>query len=206
MRILAIDDQPEALKQIRKALAGATGPDAKLFEVVGLTDHQEALKRLDAEYFDIVVVDMVMGPDEEEGLAVLRRLTDKSPITIVLTAYPSVPNCVASLRAGAWDYLEKQPDDGSDPYENLLRSVKAACEYRLAHPEAGRTNPDSIWIQDHLGELLKDYPGKIVAVLDGKVVDSAATYGELEQRVNAKYPVGRATLISLPDTTVETVG
>jgi len=205
MRILAIDDEPEALKQIQKAVVSGTGPDGKPFEVVGVTDHQEALRRLEGGYFDIVVADMVMGPDEEEGLAVLRQLTDKSPITIVLTAYPSVPNCVASLRAGAWDYLEKQPDDGSDPYENLLRSIQAACEYRHAHPEAGRTNPDSTWVGEHLGELLEHYGGKIVAVLDGKVVDAAETYGELEQRVNAKYPVARPTLISLPDPTVETV-
>jgi DNA-binding NtrC family response regulator len=205
MRILAIDDEPEALKQIQKAVASAAGPDGKPFEVVGVTDHQEALRRIEAEYFDIVVVDMVLGPDHEEGLAVLRQLTDKSPITIVLTAYPSVPNCVASLRAGAWDYLEKQPDDGSDPYENLLKSMNAACEYRLAHPEAGRTNPDSIWVRDNLGVLLKDYAGKIVAVIDRKVVGSGETYGELADRVKQEHPVARATFVSLPDTTAETV-
>ncbi len=103
MRVLAIDDQPEVLKQIQKAVASAAGPDGKPFEVVGVTDRQEALRRLDAEYFDIVVVDMVLGLNRQGGLAILRHLTGKSPITIVLTAYPSVPNCVASLRAGAWD-------------------------------------------------------------------------------------------------------
>ena len=45
MRVLAIDDQPEVLKQIEKAIAGADGIDGQPYDVVGLDDHQEAMKR-----------------------------------------------------------------------------------------------------------------------------------------------------------------
>ena len=205
MKVLAIDDQPEVLKQIEKALAAAEGPDGSPYEVVGMVDHEAALERLDAEHFDVVIADMVMGAQENEGLAILRALTDKSPITIVLTAYPSISNCVESMRAGAWDYIEKVPEDESDPYETLLRSVRQACEVRMAHPHAGRINPDSTWVRHHIGELMEEYGGEVVAVLDGKVVDHDAMYGALIDRVNERYPVTPPTIVSIPDPKVDAV-
>ncbi|MHC4481430.1 MAG: response regulator, partial [Planctomycetota bacterium] len=106
MKVLVIDDEPEVLKQIERVIASAKDPEGAPFEVTAEADHRAALRRLDEGRFDIVVTDMYMGPDDNEGLTILRQLTDKSPITIVLTAYPSIPNCVESMRAGAWDYLE----------------------------------------------------------------------------------------------------
>lgn len=205
MKVLAIDDEPEALKQIEKAISAAKGPDEKPYEVVALADHNEALKRLDAERFDVVITDMVMGTEEDEGLEVLRKLIGKSPITIVLTAYPSIPNCVEAMRAGAWDYLEKEPADGSDAYENLLASLKKACQRRVEEPESGRSTEDAKWVQEHLGKLIHDYGGQVIAVLDQKVVDSDANYGKLRDRVKKAYPVAEPTLVSIPDTEVEAI-
>jgi len=205
MKVLVIDDQPEALKQIESAIRTAKGPDGQMYEVVGLANHQQALERLDHEHFDAVITDMVMGTREDEGMAILKQLNDKSPITIVLTAYPSVPNCVTSMRAGAWDYLEKVPADGSDPYENLLKSLQEACQFRLAHPEAGRSNPDARWVHEHLADLMRQYAGEDIAVLDQKVVDHDRSYTELAERLKAKFPMARPMVVSLPDTKVETV-
>ncbi|MGD0999663.1 MAG: response regulator [Candidatus Brocadiia bacterium] len=205
MKVLAIDDQAEALKQIEKALSGAKGPDDMPYEVMALADHHAALELLTREHFDVIVTDMVMGNQEKEGLEILREMTGKSPITIVLTAYPSIPNCVAAMRAGAWDYLEKTPADGSDPYEILLNSVSQACRERLARPEAGRVNPDATWVKDHYEELTAKYAGKIVAVLDGKVVDEDENYGKLAERVKRDYPVAVPTLVLVPDTKVDAI-
>ena len=205
MKVLAIDDEPEALKQIEKAISAAKGPDKKPYEVVALADHNEALKRLDAERFDVVITDMVMGTEEDEGLEVLRKLIGKSPITIVLTAYPLIPNCVAAMRAGAWDYLEKEPVNGSDAYENLLASLKKACQRRLEDPESGRSPEDAKWVQEHLGDLMRKYGGKVVAVLDQEVVASDTSYGKVRDRVKKKHPVAQPTIVSIPDTEVETI-
>ena len=205
MKVLVIDDQPEALKQIENAISDAKGPDEQPYEIVALTDHKEALGRLEKERFDVVITDMVMGTEEQEGLAILQELADKSPVTIVLTAYPSIPNCVAAMRAGAWDYLEKVPGDGSDPYENLLRSLQEAYRERLEHPEARRSNPDSKWVQQNLGELMGQHAGEVIAVLDQKVVDHDKDYGRLLERIKGMYPVARPTIVSLPDTKVEAI-
>lgn len=205
MKVLAIDDEPEALKQIEKAISAAKGPDEKPYEVVALADHNEALKRLDAERFDVVITDMVMGTEEDKGLDVLKQLVGKSHITIVLTAYPLIPNCVAAMRAGAWDYLEKVPAGGSDAYENLLASLEAACRTRMENPESGRSPEDAKWVQEHLGDLMRDYAGKVIAVLDQEVVASDVNYGKLRDRVKKAYPVAEPTLVSIPDTEVEAI-
>ena len=205
MKVLAIDDQPEVLKQIVAVLSDETGPDGKPFDVTGLTDHKEALKLLGDQFFDIVITDMLMGSGEEDGLEVLRELTEKSPVTIVLTAYPSIPNCVASLRAGAWDYLEKVPSDGSDAYGNILASIKAAHDERLKQKEAGFRNPDSVWAQEHLPELVKDYNGELIAVVDRRVVAHGKDYDELISQVKTERPMARPTVVSLPDTSMEMI-
>jgi len=205
MKVLAIDDQPEALKQIEKAVSAATGPDDKKYDVTALTDHEEAIERLEKDRFDVVITDMVMGMEEKEGLDVLRTLIGKSPITIVLTAFPSIPNCVEAMRAGAWDYLEKVPADGSDAYENLLKSLEAACRRRVEQPESGRSSQDAQWVQAHLGELMREYAGEAVAVLDQKVVDHDTSYTRLQKRLKQAFPVAQPTVVSIPDTRAEAI-
>jgi len=206
MRVLVIDDQPEALKQIEKAIASAKDTRGEPFEVVTEADHKAALRLLDKERFEVVVTDMYMGPDEDEGLTILHELTDKSPITIVLTAYPSIPNCVMSMRAGAWDYLEKVPEDGSDAYENLLRSIREAIRHRQKDPEAGTSRADTLWVHEHMGDLMKAYPGEVIAVLDQQVVDHDPSFAELEERLKQEFPLAKPAMISIPDTRVDTVG
>ena len=205
MKVLVIDDQPEALKQIENAISAQKGPDGKSFEVTSEGDHRAAMRRLEDERFDVVVTDMYMARDEDEGLDILRQLTEKSPITIVLTAYASVRNCVESMRAGAWDYLEKVPEDGSNAYENLLASIRQACEERVARLERTRSPADTQWIHENMDALLKEHPGEIVAVLDQKLVDSGKSFSELEKRMKKDFPFARPAIISIPDTRVDSI-
>ena len=205
MKVLVIDDIPAVLKQLDKCLSTAEAPGGEHYKVTCASDHTEALGILAAERFDVVITDMVMGSDEEEGLAVLRELTEKSPVTIVLTARSSIPNCVAAMRAGAWDYIEKAKSGEKDPYDRLLASLDAACRHRKDHPETGKASPDAKWIHGNLGWLMTKYPGEIVAVLDQKVVGNAPSYDELTKQLAGRFPLTRPTIISIPDTTVDAV-
>jgi DNA-binding NtrC family response regulator len=205
MRILVIDDQPEALKQIERAIASAKDPEGRPFEVRAEVDHQTALRLLNQERFDIVVTDMLMGPEEDEGLTIIRQLAEKSPITIVLTAYPAIPNCVAAIKAGAWDYLEKVPENGSDAYDNLLKSIHEACRHRREHRESGKSPADTRWVHQNLDRLMREYPGEIVAVLDQQVVDHGSSFAELAARLREKFPLAEPEMISVPDTRVDSV-
>jgi DNA-binding NtrC family response regulator len=205
MKVLVVDDEPAPLKQISKVISEARDPAGTPFEVEAVGDHRQALELLKNSRFDIVVTDMVLGREMKEGLEILRQLTEKSSVTIVLTAYPSIPNCVAAMKAGAWGYLEKVPEDGSDPYQNLLTTLREACSARMKDPDARKVDPDDKWVHEHLGELIGTYPGKVVAVLDQKVVGDAETYGELSKKLEGKFPLAKPTIISIPDTRVDAI-
>jgi DNA-binding NtrC family response regulator len=210
IHILVIDDEENVLKQIVNFLKNSHPPQGETFEVEGKKDHQEALKLLEKfdpneRYYHIIITDMRMGVEENEGIAILEELTKKSPITIVLTAYASIPNCVAAMKAGAWDYLEKTPENGSDPYENLLKSIKAAYNERLKNPYRDRVHPDAKWVQEHMDELMQNYRGKVVAVLDRTVVDSDSDYKALTERLAKKFQTAKPMMVSIPDTSMEII-
>jgi DNA-binding NtrC family response regulator len=199
MRILIADDDPTVLKYLERCVASLKAPDGQPIQIAAVPGLAAALQAIKGpDRYDVVVTDMIMGEEEKEGLQILRQLTDKSPITIVLTAYPTIPNCVAAMRAGAWDYLEKMRLDGKDPYDVLLESIREALEVRAKNPELGKPNPDSTWISEHLDELATDYPGEVVAVLDQKVVGHSAAYETLRQELAKEFPYARPAMIFIP--------
>jgi len=168
------------------------------YEVKRLGNYKEAVDLLDRERFDVVVTDMVMGVTGREGLQIVDKLARKSPVTIVVTAWPQLSVCVEVMRLGAWDYLAKQPADGSDIFENLLKSLSAACECRTKCCEGGRVHPDMAWAEDHYEELARGYAGKYVAVLDREVVGSDRNYPALAARLRSQFPVALAAIVRLP--------
>ncbi len=77
------------------------------YEVDAAADGLEALAALGDKIYDVVITDLRMpGAD---GLAVLRRVREIAPQTLVLliTAYASVETAVEALRRGAHDYILK---------------------------------------------------------------------------------------------------
>ena len=103
------------------------------FDVVTAEDGLDALKKLDADPFDLMVLDLKMpGMD---GISLQRRLKEVRPdLTIViLTAFGSVETAVEATRLGAYDFLEKPLS-----LAKLLLTVERALEAdRLAQENVG---------------------------------------------------------------------
>jgi CheY-like chemotaxis protein len=83
----------------------------ELFEVEGnaVTSADllpEALERLRAQRFDLVVTDLRLGGKRDGGLQVMAP----DAMVLVLTAYPDDSNRQASFRLGALHFLEKPVD------------------------------------------------------------------------------------------------
>jgi two-component system response regulator AtoC len=100
-RVLVVDDDADMVLLLREAL-----PE---YETVGAQSATEALARLEADAFDLVLTDVRMpGMD---GIELCSRIGERWPSTpvVVLTVSTSFEAAVAALRAGAYDYLPKPP-------------------------------------------------------------------------------------------------
>jgi DNA-binding NtrC family response regulator len=100
-RVLVVDDEPR-LGKLAAEMLELDGHD-----VVRTTGGREALVRLAAERFEVVVTDLRMP--EVDGLAVLRaaRALAAPPEVILMTAFGSAESAVEAMRAGAADYVTK---------------------------------------------------------------------------------------------------
>ncbi|MGH0033275.1 MAG: diguanylate cyclase [Myxococcota bacterium] len=114
-RILVVDDS----RLMRELASDALAP---LAQVECAESGEEALERLDAEPFDLVVTDLEMKG--MTGIELLERSRTHHPETafIVVTAHASVESAIRALRMGASDYLRKpvQPEELSLTVERVL--------------------------------------------------------------------------------------
>jgi DNA-binding response OmpR family regulator len=121
MRVLLIDDD----ERLFELLEGYLGPNGVTLQHA--VDGGRGLATLESEVFDAVLLDVMMpGMD---GLAVLRRLREKSRVPVImLTARGDETDRVVGLELGADDYVAKP----FSPRE-LLARLKAVL--RRAQPE-----------------------------------------------------------------------
>ncbi|MGB9597318.1 MAG: PAS domain S-box protein, partial [Candidatus Poribacteria bacterium] len=120
-RILIVDDEIGILEELSDYLSNS-------YEIVTANSSSKALKILQSEEFDVAVIDMYIE-SEESGIEILKVAKQISPLLqcIILTAYGTASNVVDAMRAGAYDYVEKQ---SPDIYENLVHRINKAIEYR----------------------------------------------------------------------------
>ncbi len=116
-RILVIDD--EAI--VRVSCDRVLGPEGYDVELTSRGD--EALRRLDAERFDLVLTDLKM-PDMD-GLEVLKKIKEKWPHipVIIITGYGTISTAVQAIKLGAYEYIEKPFNP-----EDILSVVKRSLE------------------------------------------------------------------------------
>ena len=124
-RILVADDEPN-LRRVLTAILRREG-----YEVVQAADGAEAIDLL-AEPVDVVITDLKMP--RIDGMEVLRHTSQQLPHVpvIMITAFGTVDNAVAAVKAGAFDYIEK-------PFEQeQIRQIvnKAVAQANLGRKEA----------------------------------------------------------------------
>jgi CheY-like chemotaxis protein len=100
-RLLVADDDPD-IRQLVSDLFTAHG-----YHVQTAADGREALSTLQAEKFDILILDI--GMPEVNGLEVLRQIREHQPglPVIVITAAEARDRALVAMQAGAQAYLLK---------------------------------------------------------------------------------------------------
>ena len=101
--LLVVDDDEPVVEFLRESLA------SQGFEVATDTSPEAALRRLEAEPFDLVITDLQMpGMRGTDMLsAILRRRPDQ--LVLLMTAFGSIDLAVAAVRAGACDFIANAP-------------------------------------------------------------------------------------------------
>ncbi|MCB9661451.1 MAG: sigma-54 dependent transcriptional regulator [Polyangiales bacterium] len=169
-KILVVDDQRNMRTTLAMLLRGAD------HHVEEAENGDVACERVAEEAFDLVLTDLKMGTTD--GLAVLRKTREASPLTevIVMTAYGTIESAVEAMRLGAHDYIQK-PFEEEELLMKVARAVRArklagqvsamAAEFRERyHFEniIGRSGA----IRDVLGRIVRIAPTDATVLITGE--------------------------------------
>lgn len=141
-RILVIDDD-ESFRSILEYTLRKAG-----YEVASTGTARDALEKMEAEPFDMVVTDIKLpGMD---GMELLREVRRRYPDTfvIMITAYGSIEMAVEAMRHGAYDYITKPLNRDA-----LSMTLQRAFRYRDLREE-------NVRLKEELGERFQ--PDRIV--------------------------------------------
>jgi len=119
-RIMVVDDEEDFLETIVKRLR------RRRVDVTGVESGLEALRKLEEEPFDVVILDVKM-PDMD-GIDVLERIKKRWPRVevIMLTGHASVESGIQGLQHGAFDYVMKPAE-----LDDLMEKVRRAHQRKL---------------------------------------------------------------------------
>jgi two-component system NtrC family response regulator len=206
-RILVVDDEASQ----RELLAGFLAKQG--YEVVAAASGTEALQRLQRETFDLILTDHRMP--QMSGLDLLKAAREVNPEVpvVVMTAYGSVEQAVAAMKAGAYDYLGKPID-----LDDLLHRIGKVQERQqlLAEVQALRQDlrgryrlegiiAESGAMQEVLGVVRRVAPSTATVLIQGE----SGTGKELIARAlhaqspRASGPFVAVNCAALPETLLE---
>ena len=175
MRILVIEDDPTVGQYVKRGL------EEHRWAVDLATDGLEGERRASSEAYDLIVLDMRLPG--KNGLDVLQSLRAKGferPV-LVLTAQDAVDAKVATLRAGADDYVTKP-----FAFEELLARVEA-----LARRPPALASPVL-----HVGDLEIDQATRVVRRAGEAIELTPKEYTVLEYLARHAGRVMSRTLIT----------
>src|SRR6266404_8430806 len=118
MRVLVVDDE----RNIRQTLA--TALESMNHEVVTASIGEEALQRVEADGFQVILLDLKL--QQESGLDLLGEILrrDANVAVVMVTAYASIETAVEAMRRGAYDFLAKPctPDQVRQVLNRIART------------------------------------------------------------------------------------
>lgn len=112
LKMLCVDDNADLRESLAQQFANED------FDVDTAADGVEALEKIAANHYDIVLLDLTMP--RLDGMGVLREMKNlnRNPHVIVLTALADVAKALECVKLGARDYVSKPYDP-----EDLLHVV-----------------------------------------------------------------------------------
>ena len=165
-RILAVDDDPQALRYVRDALSKAG------YSPIVTGDPQDVPRLMEEEKPHLVLLDLMLPGSD--GIDLMKDILETADVPVIfLSVYGREEVIARAFDMGAADYVVKP----FSPTE-LAARIRAALRKRAAPGWAGPPGPYS------LGDLSIDYAERRVT-LAGRPVQVTATEYELLYRLSA---------------------
>jgi len=103
-KVLIVDDEQDFLDVLSDRLK------TRDMNVSTASSAKDAIKKIDAESYDAVVLDLMMP--EMDGLETLKIMKEKNPDlqVILLTGHATVEKGIQAMKLGAMDLIEKPAD------------------------------------------------------------------------------------------------
>lgn len=119
-KVLLIDDEKDFLDALAERM------QTRDIDVTKSTSAKDALKKVETESYDAVVLDLLMP--EMDGLEALKILMAKDPKlqVILLTGHATVQKGVEAMKLGAMELLEKPTN-----FDTLMDKIKQAKARRM---------------------------------------------------------------------------
>ncbi len=119
MKILVVDDDAIVIKSCRRIL------EAEGFEVTTVPSADEALEKIKAYDFDLVVMDVKMP--KHDGIFLMREFKKNWPDIpiIVMSGYPTPETIADVLRLGAIQFIPKpfKPDEFMKSIKEVIKKM-----------------------------------------------------------------------------------
>jgi len=163
LHILVVDDDPAILRLL------TTNLRARDYKVTTSVDGEEALKAVEADFFDLIVLDLMMP--KVDGVEVCRRIREWSRVPIIiLSARGDEIDKVKCLELGADDYLTK-------PFgiAELMARIKTA----LRHCNATRSAPAESLFSN--GDMEINFASRKVTLAGNEIKLTPTEYALLQQ-------------------------
>jgi DNA-binding NtrC family response regulator len=126
-RVLVVDDEKEIQNLLHKLLT------KEGYEVDVATLPEEAIKKIEAENYDVVLLDLMLPG--VKGTEIIQEIKRRRPncAVIIMTAFGTIPSSVEAIRKGAFDYIEKPFKKGEIQY-----AVRNAMEHQRLKKRFGK--------------------------------------------------------------------
>jgi DNA-binding NtrC family response regulator len=161
--LLVVDDE-EPLRQLLEAELG----EADEFAVDVAADGGEAINRIQAKVYDVILLDIRMP--RVTGIDVLKFVQEYSPTTqvIILTNYADIKTAIETIKLGAYDFLAKPYD-----IEEIFNTVHRAIERRQLFID-NKLMKSELTRKAGSNELIGQSPAFV------RLVDNASRFAESE--------------------------
>lgn len=194
VRVLVIDDEALVCRAVARAFKVADSEEFT-FDVTAAHSVAEYQAVVQKEHFDVLVVDLRLDTDEEgvDEILMFHRLHSPETVCIAISAFPGgdkVRSSVHAMQAGAVDVIEKE--GGSEYLTAIVQ--RAVQELNRRHSTTKGLSAE--WFESHLPELVREFAGRAVAIVDDRVVDSAPSISELRKKL-ASLPVSASPYLVL---------